>query len=117
MTVPQSAQTTPSEPRDQNVVSFMRQLVQEKHGNQVEADFLESEADKLYNEFGDNLVVYFEPMLNDSQKQEFDRLINEGVDQEKLLAFLMDSIENLEQKIIQVLMDFRENYIKSPVTE
>jgi len=115
MTAPQ--QQNPGEVRDENVMSFMRQIVQEKHGNQVEAGFLEAEAGKLYEEFGDNLVVYFEPMLNDSQKQEFDRLINESADQDKLLSFLMDSIENLEQKIIQVLMNFRENYIKSPINE
>ena len=115
MAIPQ--QQNPGEVKDENVMSFMRQIVQEKHGNQVEADFLETEATKLYNEFGDNLVVYFEPMLNDSQKQEFDRLINESADQDKLLSFLMDSIENLEQKIIQVLMNFRETYIKSPVNE
>lgn len=110
-------QPTNNEVRDENVMSFMRQIVQEKHGNQVEAAFLEQEADKLYNEFGDNLVAYFEPMLTNEQKTKFDELIEQSAEQDALLAFLMDSIENLEQKIVQVLMDFRESYIKSPVNE
>ncbi|MBN1915579.1 hypothetical protein JW796_01110 [Candidatus Dojkabacteria bacterium] len=110
-------QTSNNEVRDENVMSFMRQIVQEKHGNQVEAVFLEQEADKLYNEFGDNLVAYFEPMLTNDQKSKFDELINRSADQDALLSFLMDSIENLEQKIVQVLMEFRENYIRSPLNE
>lgn len=107
--------TPGQEPKDENVISFMMQIVQEKHGDEVGSDFLQQEADKLYEEFGDNLVANFEPMLTDEQKTQFDQLVGQNSNQEDLLSFLMGSIDNLEQKIMQVLMEFRDNYVNSPI--
>jgi len=98
-------------PKDQNVMSFMMQLIQEKYGDEVDIDFLNSEADKLYDVFGNNLVSYFEPMLTEEQKTEFDQLVSQSPDQEKLLTYLMGAIPNLEQQILQVLVDFRAQYL------
>ncbi len=106
-----------NEQKDQNVMAFMMQLVQEKHGDQVEASFLDTEANRLYDEFGDNLVTHFEPMLSEEHKKKFDELVSQSVNQDELLAFLMDSIENLEEKIMQVLMQFRDRYMASGAEE
>lgn len=97
--------------KDPNVISFMMQIVQEKHGDSVDSKFLEEESSKLYDEFGDRLVGYFEPMLSDEQKTQFDNLVKEGADQNKLLEFLIASIENLEQKILDTLMQFKSEYL------
>jgi hypothetical protein len=99
------------QPKDQNVLSFMMQLVQEKHGDEVDIEFLNQEADRLYNEFGNNLVTYFEPMLTEDQKNSFDQLVKNNVDQQELLAFLVESIPNLEQQILQVLINYRLTYL------
>ncbi len=99
--------------KDPNVMSFMMQMVQEKQGDNIDSKFLEEESSRLYNEFGDKLVGYFEPMLSDDQKKQFDALVQEGADQNRLLEFLVGAIENLEQKILDVLMRFKNDYIGS----
>ncbi|MBD3362112.1 hypothetical protein GF362_00140 [Candidatus Dojkabacteria bacterium] len=100
--------------KDPNVFSFMMQLVQQKYGDEVDATFLNTEADKLYNSFGDVLVRYFEPLLTDDQKRQFDSLVQNNSGQDKILEFLMSSIENLDAKIQQVLVRFRDSYLNSP---
>jgi hypothetical protein len=97
--------------KDPNVMSFMMQMVQEKHGDSVDSKFLEEESSKLYDEFGDRLVSFFEPMLTDEQKTQFDALVQQGADQNKLLEFLIGAIENLEQKILDTLMQFKNEYM------
>lgn len=97
--------------KDPNVMTFMMQVVQEKHGDSVDSKFLEDESTRLYEEFGDRLVSYFEPMLTEEQKTQFDALVQQGVDQNQLLEFLIGAIENLEQKILDVLMQFKNEYL------
>lgn len=101
----------PNEPKDANVYGFMMQMIQEKHGDDIDADFLNTEAERLYLEFGDGLVDYFEPMLTSDQKREFDGLVEGGADKESILVFLTDSITDLEDKIIDVLMQYKDNYM------
>lgn len=98
-------------PKDPNVLSFMMQLVQERYGDEIDIEFLNGEADRLYDMFGNNLVDYFEPMLSEDQKMQFDQLVNTAPEQEKLLEFLINNIPNLEQQILQVLVDFRTQYL------
>lgn len=100
-------------PKDQNVLSFMMQLVQEKFGDEIEIDFLNQESDRLYDLFGNNLVDYFEPMLSEEQKLQFDQLVATAPEQEKLLEFLINNIPNLEQQILQVLVNFRTEYLNT----
>ncbi|MBP9758074.1 hypothetical protein KBD45_00120 [Candidatus Dojkabacteria bacterium] len=102
-----------NEQKDQNVLTFMMDLVQQKHGDEVEIDFLNQEADKLYNQFGDMLVSYFEPMLTEEQKMQFDHLIETNAGQDQVLEFLMGSISDLDVKIQQVLLNFRNSYLNS----
>lgn len=97
--------------KDQNVLAFMRELVQLKHGEDVGLEELNNEANKLYDEFGDNLVGYFEPMLSPEQKEQFDKLVEQGADQEGLLGFLLQSIPDLERQIMQVLLEFKAKYL------
>jgi len=97
--------------KDQNVLSFMVQLVQEKYGDDTDLQFQNTEADRLYDLFGNNLVSYFEPMLTEDQKKQFDQLVTQGTNQEMLLSFLMQAIPDLETKIMQVLVSFRNAYL------
>lgn len=103
--------------KDQNVLSFMVQLVQERYGDDTEMNFLNQEADRLYDIFGNNLVAYFEPMLSDEQKVQFDQMVKQGGDQEKLLSFLVQSIPDLETRIMQVLIAFRNAYLSEPQSQ
>lgn len=102
-------------PKDQNVLAFMMQLVQERYGDDVEIEFLNQESDRLYDDFGNNLVDYFEPMLTEEQKTSFDQLVSSSANQDQLLEFLINNIPNLEQQIIQVLTNFREEYLQAPM--
>ena len=109
-------QNTPngiSDNRDQNVLSFMMQLVQEKHGDDIQIDFLNSESDRLYNIFGDKLVSFFEPQLSEEQKKSFDQMIAANKTQDDLMNFLIESISDLEEQIMQVLVQFREEYLQN----
>ncbi len=103
----------PGEPKDPNVYSFMMQLVQEKHGDDVDAEFLQNESDRLYLEFGDKLVSVFEPMLSEEQKQVFDSMVEQNSSQENILGFLTESIENLEDRIMDVLIKYKQEYINN----
>jgi len=103
--------TNTTEERDQNVYSFMMQLVQEKHGDETDAEFLSSESDRLYDLFGDVLLGYFEPQLNPEQKQQFDQLIEANESQDSLMQFLIENIGDLEKQIMQILVNFRTDYI------
>jgi len=100
--------------KDQNVLSFMKSLVQEKYGDDSELEFLDQEADRLYELFGNNLVQYFEPMLTVEQRTQFaelDKGRTNREDQEPLLAFLLQSIPDLETQILQVLVNFKNQYL------
>ncbi|MBN2015710.1 hypothetical protein JW766_02660 [Candidatus Dojkabacteria bacterium] len=97
--------------KDPNVMTFMMQIVQEKHGDNIDSKFLEEEASKLYDEFGDKLVSYFEPMLTEEQKTQFDGLVQQGADKNQLLEFLVGAIDNLEQRILDILMQYKNDYL------
>jgi len=97
--------------KDQNVMAFMMQLVQEKFGDDVEVGVLNTESERLYNEFGNNLVSNFEPMLTEDQKMQFDQLVGQNSDQNVLLNFLVEAIPDLEQQILRILVSFRTDYL------
>lgn len=103
--------------KDKNVMAFMMQLVQEKFGDDVEIETLNAESDRLYNEFGNNLVGYFEPLLSEDQKRQFDQLVEQKSDQDVLLNFLIEVIPNLEQEILQVLVSFRADYLNQELNK
>lgn len=107
----QQPQSSDPNSRDQNVFSFMLQLVQERYGDDTDLEFQDKEAGRLYDLFGNNLVLYFEPMLSESQKQQFDTLYKQGGNNEALLGFLTQSIPDLEMKIMQILVSFRNAYL------
>ena len=100
-----------SEPKDQNVYSFMLQLVQEKFGDEAEVDFLNNEADRIYDLFGEVLLQYFGPLLPKDKTEEFDQLIESGAGDDDLMGFLMEHIDNLEMQIMEILLKFREDYM------
>jgi hypothetical protein len=97
--------------KDPNVYSFLMQLVQEKHGDEIDAQFLQEEADRLYDIFGDLLLTYFEPQLDDQQRAQFDEMVNMNSDQDDLLGFLTENINDLEEQIVALLVKFRQDYI------
>lgn len=98
-------------PRDPNVLNFMVQAVQQKHGVDADPAFVKKESERLYDEFGEKLVDYFEPMLSKEQIEEFDKMMTQGASQDQLLAFLMSSIPDLTQQIEKVLIEYKEKYI------
>ena len=101
------------QPKDQNVLTFMMSLVQEKYGDDVDMNFLTTESNRLYDIFGDQLVTYFEPMLSEQQKKDFDQLVNQQSNQDQLLNFLIQAIPDLETRILQVLVSFKTEYLKT----
>jgi hypothetical protein len=98
--------------KDQNVLTFMMSLVQEKYGDDIDMEFLNSESNRLYDIFGDQLVTYFEPMLSEDQKKDFDGLVSQQSNQDQLLNFLIQAIPDLENRILQVLVSFKTEYLK-----
>lgn len=88
----------------------MERIVKEKHPEQVDGDFLKSEAEILYQEFDNEILEHFSRFIPENKKGEFDQLKNGG-DPSQTLAFLMDNIDNFEFKILQYLADFRNKYL------
>lgn len=98
--------------RDPNVLNFMMQAVREKFKNQqITEEFVNTEATRLYDAFGENLVSHFEPMLAKEQIEQFDGLLQSGASQDQLLEFLMGCIPDLTSKIEQVLLAYKDKYL------
>ena len=93
--------------KNESVMGFMKQIVQEKYGDTIDANFREQEVNRIYDEFVDKLVNHFKPMVSEKGKEESAKLNGQSVDQNMLLGLLMDSVENLEQKIVSFLKIFR----------
>jgi hypothetical protein len=93
------------------VRNFMRQAVLKKYGDKSDSNFIDLETTRIYNDFGDSILAHFRPMITSEKKLELDRVIKESNNQEIILAFLMQSIENFEQKIIQYLIEYKDLYI------
>lgn len=104
-------QSNASIPQNEKVMYFIKQMVQKKYGSDISQDFLNTEAEKLYNKFSEDIVSYFKPFISGEHKEDLDNLINKSGNEESVLAFLMDSIDNFEQKIVQVLLNFRNSYL------
>jgi hypothetical protein len=99
------------EEKDQNVYNFLISIIKEKRGEDFPYDQMTAEADVLYDELGDLLVNTFEPEMQDTQKKEFDELVSQGYAQDDLQTYLLQNIPSLEQRIQQILIDFRQKYL------
>lgn len=99
-----------TKPTSDPVVNFMKQTVIEKYGEEVDKNFLNEETNRIYEDFGDNLFTHFKPMISAEQKVKLDKLLTKTQNQEEVLGFLMESIDNFEQKIIEYLIEYRKAY-------
>ena len=106
----------PSPDKDQNVYNFLVQIIQEKYGTDIAWEQITPEADRLYDELGDLLVRTFEGELTDEQKEEFNRLAGPGMSPEAQQTYLLQNITNLEQRIQQILIDFRQRYLTGSIS-
>lgn len=100
--------------RDPAIVAYMSDAVREKNkGKQITEDFVQTEANKLYDDFGENLINTFERMLEKEQIDKFNEMLEGGATQNQLLEYTMGCIPNLEKRIEEVLLTFREKYINA----
>lgn len=98
--------------RDPRVLDFMAQAVREKFKDQqLTEEFISTEAARLYDQFGEELVSHFEPMLSKEQVTQFDGMLQAGETQDHLLEFLMGCIPDLTSKIEQVLLSYKDKYL------
>lgn len=98
--------------RDDRVMNFIMQMVQEKYGSSMSEGNLTKETEMLYEMFTENLVSYFKPYISEGDSNKLNDLLKKPTDKDTLLAFLMESVDNFEQKIVQVLVDFRNSYLE-----
>jgi len=98
--------------RDDRVMNYIKQIVREKYGPNMSEENFTKEAELLYEMFTENLVSYFEPYISKENSNKLDDLLKKSTDKDTILAFLMESIDNFEQKIVQVLVNFRNSYLK-----
>ena len=108
---------SPDSPKDERVMNFMKQIIQEKHGSNKEGDFLNQEAIRLYGKFTEQLISYFKQFISKDHEEKLDKLVGQSADQDVILAFLMESIDNFEAKIVWVLMNFRNDYLKDSASQ
>ena len=99
--------------KDPNVYRFLVDAIYAKHGTGVDVSFVTQEADRLYVQLGDTLVNTFEGDLNDQQREEFNSLVAQGYKNEDLQGYLLQNITNLEQRIQEILIQFRDNYMSN----
>lgn len=100
--------------RDPQIMEELRELVRFKHGRGSEATFVEQESTRLYDLFSEQLISFFEPMISEEKKAEFDNLSSQpGVNQETLMGFLIETIPDLQNQVLQALHEFEANYIRT----
>lgn len=98
--------------QDDRVMNYIKQMVREKYGPNMSEDNLIKEAEMLYEMFTKNLVSYFEPYISEEDSNKLDDLLKKSPNKDTVLTFLMESIDNFEQKTVRVLVDFRNSYLK-----
>lgn len=99
-----------NQPED-SVLTFLSQMVREKHGSEVGGDYIQEETQKLYAQFEAGLVIYFKGLLSDEQRVVLEKRVAQPVTQTELLTFFMNSIEGFEFKIVEYIADFRKRYL------
>ncbi|MBD3280883.1 hypothetical protein GF389_05165 [Candidatus Dojkabacteria bacterium] len=92
------------------LLSYLTQLIQEKHGDDVELEFIETERERLELDIKEKLLNYFEPMLATSAKKEFERMLESETEINVLMQFLFGTIDNLEEKIFEFLDKYKADY-------
>jgi len=98
--------------RDNSVMNFIKQMIGEKYGPNMSEDNLSKETEMLYDMFTENIVTYFKPYISEEANSRLDDLLKQSTDKDAILTFLMESIDNFEQKIVQMLVEFRNTYLK-----
>lgn len=101
-------------PTTDPVFKFLQQAVITRHGVEKNRDFISLETNRIYDDFGSGILDHFKPMIKEDKQKQLN-LIVESQQQETILAFLMESIDNFEQKIIEYLMEYKEKYISGNV--
>ena len=96
--------------QDSYVQSFLTQMVQERYGDDVELEFIETEVERLHMDLGDKLIKHFEPLLDSSSQAEFERLLGADSDMDTVIQFLFGSIDDLQPKIFDFLDKYKTDY-------
>ncbi|MBN1331718.1 hypothetical protein JW978_02405 [Candidatus Dojkabacteria bacterium] len=99
--------------KDSFIRSFLLQMVQEKHGDEAELEFIEKEVERLSYDLQEKLVAYFEPQMDSTSRAEFERLLNEGEDMNSTGQFLFGAIADLENKTIEFLDKYKSEYLNT----
>lgn len=97
--------------KDSYLYSFLVEMVQEKHGDEIEIEFLESEVDHLNVDLSEKLLLYFEPMLEEALKVEFEELVQREASIGEILGFFASNISNFEEGVVDFLEHYRRRYL------
>ena len=90
--------------------SFLTQMIQQKHGDDADAEFIQTEIERLEIDLKEKLLAYLEPMLDMSSKIEFEEMLKQEVDLDSVVDFMFGAIPDIQTKIIGYLDKYKTDY-------
>ena len=93
--------------------SFASTLLKEnKHiPKDIDLEVLEQMRDNLLDTIDDHINAMIIAELSPTKSAEFDKLLDATDDEDKMSAFLVANIPNLDTKLTQLLVEFRKTYL------
>jgi hypothetical protein len=95
---------------DDALMSFVKKLVQEKGYEGVDSEVMEQIEKDVYDRLERSINAFIMAALPPKQLEAFDALL-ESADQEKINSFCKEHIDNLEERLAQQLVEFRQIYL------
>ncbi len=94
-----------------NLDNYIDQLVVDKGFDLGNVDLVKRVKDELYDLVEDAINSEIVNKLSQDKISEFEKLFNNNVSDEVVVSFLKSNIENLDQVIESVLLNFRNIYL------
>ncbi len=94
-----------------NLDNYIDQLVVDKGFDLGNVDLVKKVKDELYDLVEDAINSEIVNKLSQDKISEFEKLFNNNVSDEVVVSFLKSNIENLDQVIESVLLNFRNIYL------
>lgn len=94
---------------------FIRQLIQEKRGEEYDEAMTKKEELELSDRLENRIYMVILELMPEESLSEFENLLDGESDEEKIQNFCVQRINGFEELISQELLDFRKAYLETSV--
>ena len=98
-------------------MSFIDDVLKEKNDTSLTPDQLTQIKTLLLKELNEKVNTHLVALLSEKDQLELDELLNKNVNDEELDKFFQTKIPNLVPEMTSVLLNFRMDYLYTPVAK